>query len=43
MGKFGLPAKYEVWQMIYRESMDGLYGGNASDRIGQYRGYMPIE
>lgn len=27
MGKFGLPAKYEVWQMIYRESIDGLHGG----------------
>jgi len=34
MGKFGLPAKYEVWQMIYRESMDGLYGGNVGDGIG---------
>ncbi|EEG26128.1 hypothetical protein CORMATOL_02361 [Corynebacterium matruchotii ATCC 33806] len=43
MGKFGLPAKYEVWQMICRESMDGLYGGNASRCIGQYRGYIPIE
>ena len=43
MGKFGLPAKYEVWQMIYRESMDGLYGGNASGCIERYRGYMPIE
>jgi len=27
MGKFGLPAKYEVWQMIYRESMDGFIWG----------------
>ena len=43
MGKFGLPAKYEVWQMIYRESMDGLYGGNVSGCIERYRGYIPIE